>query len=173
MPRLRHIAVDTCVGPLIVASGEKGIQEVRLGDSIPVLLAEFETSCPESRPDMSLTDVASSIGSTVLGGVPPAVPLDLRGTPFQMRVWDGIRQIPRGRTCTYAELARYIGLPTAVRAVASACAANRIAILVPCHRVVRTDGSIGMYRWGTERKGVLLGIESGELSRNGTRFLKS
>jgi AraC family transcriptional regulator of adaptative response/methylated-DNA-[protein]-cysteine methyltransferase len=88
------------------------------------------------------------------------IPLDLRGTAFQRRVWEVLRRIPRGSTRTYGEIAREIGRPGAARAVAGACAGNRIAVVVPCHRVVREDGRLGGYRWGVERKRAMLARES-------------
>ncbi len=87
------------------------------------------------------------------------IPIDVRATAFQARVWQALRQIPRGETRSYAELAEAIGQPTAVRAVARACAANPVAIAVPCHRVIGSDGSLTGYRWGVERKKKLLGME--------------
>jgi AraC family transcriptional regulator, regulatory protein of adaptative response / methylated-DNA-[protein]-cysteine methyltransferase len=88
------------------------------------------------------------------------LPLDIRGTAFQLRVWDAIRQVPPGSTASYSEIARRIGAPQAVRAVASACASNAIAIAIPCHRIVRRDGGVSGYRWGVERKRALLNRES-------------
>jgi len=87
------------------------------------------------------------------------LPLDVRGTAFQQRVWQALRQIPAGRTTSYRDLARRLGLPSAVRAVARACASNTIAVAIPCHRVVRTDGTLAGYRWGIERKRALLARE--------------
>jgi AraC family transcriptional regulator of adaptative response/methylated-DNA-[protein]-cysteine methyltransferase len=86
--------------------------------------------------------------------------LDIRGTAFQRRVWQALREIPAGTTVTYSEIAKRIGMPRAVRAVASACAANKIAVAIPCHRVVRKDGSLAGYRWGIERKRTLLAREA-------------
>jgi AraC family transcriptional regulator, regulatory protein of adaptative response / methylated-DNA-[protein]-cysteine methyltransferase len=88
------------------------------------------------------------------------LPLDVRGTVFQQRVWDALRQIPSGQTVSYAELAARIGLPSGARAIAGACAANPVAVAIPCHRVVRNDGAISGYRWGVERKRALLERES-------------
>ena len=88
------------------------------------------------------------------------LPLDVRGTAFQQRVWQALRAIPAGRTASYAQIAATIGAPTAVRAVAAACAANKLAVAIPCHRVVRTDGSLSGYRWGVDRKHQLLERES-------------
>ena len=91
----------------------------------------------------------------------PDLPLDIRGTAFQQKVWNTLRTIPAGATASYADIAREIGQPNAVRAVAGACAANAIALAIPCHRVVRTDGSLSGYRWGVERKQELLNREAG------------
>jgi len=90
------------------------------------------------------------------------LPLDIRGTAFQQRVWQALRAIPVGETLSYADLAQRIGAPSAVRAVAGACAANRLAVAVPCHRIVRTDGALSGYRWGVERKRALLNAEAVE-----------
>jgi AraC family transcriptional regulator, regulatory protein of adaptative response / methylated-DNA-[protein]-cysteine methyltransferase len=89
------------------------------------------------------------------------LPLDVRGTAFQQRVWQALQRIPAGKTASYAQIAKRIGSPAAVRAVAGACAANAIAVAIPCHRVVRSDGSLSGYRWGVERKRALLARESG------------
>jgi AraC family transcriptional regulator of adaptative response/methylated-DNA-[protein]-cysteine methyltransferase len=88
------------------------------------------------------------------------LPLDVRGTAFQQRVWQALQKIPAGSTASYTEIARRVGAPTAVRAVASACASNAIAVAIPCHRVVRTDGALSGYRWGVSRKRALLARES-------------
>jgi AraC family transcriptional regulator of adaptative response/methylated-DNA-[protein]-cysteine methyltransferase len=100
--------------------------------------------------------VAQVVGLVEAPGAGVDLPLDLRGTAFQRRVWAALRQIPAGETISYAALARRIGQPRAARAVAAACAANPVAVVVPCHRVVRTDGSLSGYRWGVERKRALL-----------------
>jgi AraC family transcriptional regulator of adaptative response/methylated-DNA-[protein]-cysteine methyltransferase len=91
-----------------------------------------------------------------------SLPLDIQGTAFQRRVWEALQAIPAGQTATYAEVAARIGQPTAARAVARACAANRLAVAIPCHRVVRGDGTAGGYRWGTARKDALLQTEEAE-----------
>ncbi len=104
--------------------------------------------------------VATVVGLIERPHSPAALPLDIRGTAFQQRVWAALTRIPVGTTMSYAEIARTIGAPTAVRAVAGACAANRLAVAIPCHRVVRTDGSLSGYRWGVERKRALLEREA-------------
>jgi AraC family transcriptional regulator, regulatory protein of adaptative response / methylated-DNA-[protein]-cysteine methyltransferase len=102
----------------------------------------------------------SALEAHIGGSAPrPDLPLDLRGTAFQIKVWRFLLQIPSGEVASYSEVARGIGAPSAVRAAASACAANRIAVLVPCHRVLRSDGALGGYRWGLERKRALLDHE--------------
>src|SRR3546814_4596445 len=103
---------------------------------------------------MRISDVSSDVCSSDL------LPLDVRGTAFQQRVWQALRQIPAGETASYADIARRIGAPKSVRAVAQACAANAIAVAIPCHRVVRNDGALSGYRWGVARKRALLERES-------------
>ena len=105
--------------------------------------------------------VAKVVGFVEAPGIGLELPLDIRGTVFQQRVWQALRDIPAGRTVSYGEVARAIGAPEAVRAVAGACASNAIAVAIPCHRVVRNDGSLSGYRWGVERKRVLIQRESG------------
>jgi AraC family transcriptional regulator of adaptative response/methylated-DNA-[protein]-cysteine methyltransferase len=103
--------------------------------------------------------VASVVGLVESPGVNVDLPLDVRGTVFQRKVWQALRGIPVGKTASYADIARRIGSPKAVRAVAGACAANNIAVAIPCHRVIRNDGNVSGYRWGAERKRVLLDRE--------------
>jgi AraC family transcriptional regulator of adaptative response/methylated-DNA-[protein]-cysteine methyltransferase len=104
--------------------------------------------------------VARVVGFIETPGVGLDLPLDIRGTAFQQRVWYALREIPSGQTASYAEIARRIGSPKAIRAVAGACAANNIAVAIPCHRVVRSDGSLTGYAWGVERKRALLNMEA-------------
>ena len=108
------------------------------------------------------TLVAKVVGFIGTPTVGLDLPLDVRGTAFQRRVWQALREIPSGSTASYAEVARRIGQPKAVRAVAQACASNAIAVAIPCHRVVRTDGALSGYRWGVERKRALLDREASE-----------
>ena len=105
--------------------------------------------------------VARVVGLVEAPGIGLDLPLDVRGTAFQQRVWQALQDIPVGQTVCYAEIARRIGAPKAARAVAAACAANNLAVAIPCHRVVREDGSMGGYRWGLERKKALLQMERG------------
>jgi AraC family transcriptional regulator of adaptative response/methylated-DNA-[protein]-cysteine methyltransferase len=104
--------------------------------------------------------VAAVIGQVEHPSAAWDLPLDIRGTVFQRRVWEALREIPLGKTASYADVARAIGLPTSMRAVAQACGANNISVLIPCHRVIRTDGAISGYRWGVERKKTLLRREA-------------
>ena len=111
------------------------------------------------RSFLLLAGVAAIVASLEGHGTTAAIPLDTRGTAFQLRVWKALQRIPRGTTLSYGEVARRIGQPTAVRAVARACATNPVAVVVPCHRVVREDGGLGGYRWGVERKEAMLDRE--------------
>ena len=114
------------------------------------------------RDDEGLSEVAAVLeGATRGEGSATQLPLDLAGTAFQIRVWEALREIPLGQTRTYSQIAEEIGAPRAVRAVASACAANEVALAIPCHRVIRRDGSLGGYRWGLGTKEALLDAEGG------------
>lgn len=154
---------ETRFGHLLVAWTEKGVCAVLLGDSPVRLVDDLRREFAAASISHGEADSAAWIDSvlaTVEGKHPGlAVPLDLHGSAFQLRVWNALREIPPGEVRTYAEVARAIGSPTAVRAVARACATNRTAVVVPCHRVVRSDGSAGGYRWGEERKRRLLAHE--------------
>jgi AraC family transcriptional regulator of adaptative response/methylated-DNA-[protein]-cysteine methyltransferase len=136
---------------------------VRLGDSDSELVAELHREFPiaDARQDASvLQGVASRVVDCVNGSdAHPDIPLDIRGTAFQAKVWETLRRIPRGETRSYAQIAREMKQPKAVRAVARAIARNPVAVIVPCHRVVRSDGSLGGYRWGLKRKEQLLASE--------------
>lgn len=161
-------AVGTCkLGAVLVAITEQGICALWLGDSTERLLADLK----REYPDAAFSDSASSALGLVSNyiaepSVTPNIPLVLEGTEFQRRVWNRLTEIPAGSTLTYSELAESLGMPDGVRAVASACASNRIAVLIPCHRVVRKGGSLAGYRWGVERKLQLLLSEGAELSRS-------
>jgi len=162
---VRYTAVATPLGKLLVGATDRGVCAVKLGDSERVLEAGLRREYPEAmlvRDDGALAAWAKAIAASLSGAVDlSAIPLDLRATTFQRRVFEALRGIPRGETRSYAELASAIGRPTAVRAVASACANNPAALVVPCHRIVRSDGGIGGYRWGVARKRALLKNEGG------------
>ena len=159
-----RFAVGECwLGAILVAATEKGVCAIEFGDDPENLVRAFQNRFPKARligGDKEFeAQVARVVGLVEAPGRGVDLPLDIRGTAFQQRVWDAISAIPAGATATYAELARRIGAPKSVRAVASACASNAIAVAIPCHRVVRTDGSLSGYRWGVERKRALLNRE--------------
>jgi AraC family transcriptional regulator, regulatory protein of adaptative response / methylated-DNA-[protein]-cysteine methyltransferase len=151
------------LGRLLVATTERGVCAVSLGETDAALEAGLRAEYPAAtiaREDGRLGPAVTAILAHIAGGAPDlALPLDLRATGFEWRVWQALRRIPRGRTATYQEVAAAIGQPKAVRAVANACAHNRVALVIPCHRVVRSDGALGGYRWGPERKEKILATE--------------
>jgi AraC family transcriptional regulator, regulatory protein of adaptative response / methylated-DNA-[protein]-cysteine methyltransferase len=160
-----RFAVGECsLGAILVAATAKGVCAIALGDDPEALVRALQDRFP--RAELIGADAAfEQLVARVVGLVEtPAqfvdLPLDVRGTAFQQRVWRALRDIPAGETASYAEIAKRIGRPKAVRAVASACASNVIAVAIPCHRVVRQDGHISGYRWGIERKKALLRREA-------------
>jgi len=161
---IRYTVVGSALGGVLVGTTGRGVCAVLLGDgaSLPAdLAAEFPGATLE-RADEELSGWAATVVEGVEGRrVTASVPLDLLGTDFQRRVWAELQRIPVGETATYAQIAALIGRPTATRAVAGACAGNHVAVVVPCHRVVRSDGGLGGYRWGIDRKKALLESEGG------------
>lgn len=160
-----RFAVGECsLGSILVAASDKGIAAILFGDDPETLVHDLEDRFPKANligGDRAFEDVmAKVVGLVEAPEVGLALPLDVRGTAFQHRVWRALREIPVGTTATYSEIAEKIGMPKAVRAVAAACAANKIAVAIPCHRVVRNDGSLSGYRWGVERKRKLLDREA-------------
>ena len=161
---IRYALATSSLGRLIVGLAEKGVCFIAFGDSdeelVQALASRFERAriAPAAASDSQL--VAAVVALVDDPAHAPDLPLDVRGTAFQQRVWAALTQIAPGETVTYAELARRIGRPSAVRAVAQACGANPVAVAVPCHRVIGTDGSLTGYRWGVERKRELLKRES-------------
>ena len=151
------------LGRVLVAATERGIAAVSLGDSdakLEAALGREYAAATIRREDASLGPSLKAILAHLDGTGPDLdLPLDLQATAFQWRVWRELQKIPYGETASYGEIARRIGRPRAVRAVANACAGNRAALIVPCHRVVREDGALGGYRWGAERKAKLLAAE--------------
>lgn len=158
-------AVGQCfLGSILVAASATGVCAILLGDDPGALLRDLEDRFPRAElvgGDAAFEQLAAKVIAFVeTPGIRLDLPLDVRGTAFQHRVWDALRRIPAGATDSYAEIAKSIGSPKSVRAVARACAANYLAVAIPCHRVVRTDGSLSGYRWGVERKRALLDKEA-------------
>ncbi|NLG75512.1 MAG: bifunctional DNA-binding transcriptional regulator/O6-methylguanine-DNA methyltransferase Ada [Xanthomonadaceae bacterium] len=158
-------AVGECsLGSILVAQSERGICAILLGDDPDALVRDLQDRFPRANligGDRQFEEVvAKVVGFVESPGVGLHLPLDVRGTSFQQRVWRALRSIPVGETVTYAQLAQRIGAPKAVRAVAGACASNALAVAIPCHRVIRNDGTLSGYRWGVERKRALLQKEA-------------
>lgn len=161
---IRFAVGDCALGAILVASTDKGLCAVALGDDPEQLLRDLQDRFPRAGligGDAEFENlVARVVGLVETPEDGLDLPLDIRGTAFQQRVWRALQHIPVGRTANYAEIARRIGQPTAARAVAKACAANPVALVIPCHRVVRTDGALSGYRWGVARKSALLETEA-------------
>lgn len=158
--RINYTIAGCSLGRLLVAATEKGVCAVRLGDSDAELEANLLSEYPAAevnRDDEALSKWVEQLLRHVEGQHPQLdLPLDVRATAFQWSVWEKLKKIPYGRTRSYSDIARAMGRPTATRAVARACATNPVALVIPCHRVVREDKSLGGYRWGLERKRALL-----------------
>jgi AraC family transcriptional regulator of adaptative response/methylated-DNA-[protein]-cysteine methyltransferase len=153
---IRFAIGESWLGPTLVAASDKGICAILLGDDPDKLIHELEDRFANARliggdPEFEKL-VAIVIGFMEAPSKGLVLPLDIRGTAFQQRVWQALREIPHGSTASYADLAKRIGQPKSVRAVAQACGANGLAVAIPCHRIVRTDGGLSGYRWGVERK---------------------
>jgi AraC family transcriptional regulator of adaptative response/methylated-DNA-[protein]-cysteine methyltransferase len=148
---------------ILVASSKKGVASILLGTDPDALVRSLHGRFPKARLIGADGDyealVATVVGFVEAPNLGPDLPLDVRGTAFQQRVWQALQEIPVGQTVSYAEVAHRIGLPKAVRAVAGACAVNNLAVAIPCHRVVKNDGSPSGYAWGADRKHVLLDRE--------------
>lgn len=160
-----YSVVPCALGYALVAMTSRGVCRVILGDTPAELESMLRREYAQAElvtDDVALGEVARAVIAIASGAVDvKPLPLDVRGTAFQQRVWRELTRIPRGETITYGELARRIGAPGAVRAVGTACGANPTALVVPCHRVLRSDGSMGGYRWGIERKVKILAAEQG------------
>jgi AraC family transcriptional regulator of adaptative response/methylated-DNA-[protein]-cysteine methyltransferase len=162
-----RFAVGACsLGQVLVASSDKGVCAILLGDDPDALVRDLKSRFPKARligGDEGFEQVVARVVALVEApGLGLDLPLDIRGTAFQQRVWAALTKLPAGRTASYAELAAAVGAPKAVRAVAQACGANALAVAIPCHRVVRSDGGLSGYRWGVERKRALLDRERGD-----------
>lgn len=160
-----RFAVGECsLGSILVAQTDRGICAISLGDDPQSLVEDLQNQFPRATLIGADEDFERTV-AVVVGFIEQPhtglnLPLDIRGTAFQRRVWEALRKIPAGKTVSYTEIAERIGSPKSVRAVANACGKNRLAVAIPCHRVVRTDGSLSGYRWGVERKRELLKREA-------------
>ena len=164
--RIEFALGESSLGAILVARSQRGVCAISLGDDPDALLRELQDRFPRAEliggePGFERL-VAQVVGLIEQPGIGIDLPLDVRGTAFQQRVWQALRQIPVGQTVSYAQIAQRIGSPKSVRAVAVACAANVLAVAIPCHRVVRSDGALSGYRWGVERKRELLSREGAE-----------
>jgi AraC family transcriptional regulator, regulatory protein of adaptative response / methylated-DNA-[protein]-cysteine methyltransferase len=152
------------LGSILVAQSQKGVCSILIGDNPETLLRDLQDQFPKANligDEAGYQElIAKVVGLIEEPGAGLDLPLDIRGTAFQQRVWKALQQIPPGSTATYTEIARKIGMPNAVRAVAQACGANALAVAIPCHRVIRNDGSLSGYRWGVDRKRALLEREA-------------
>jgi AraC family transcriptional regulator of adaptative response/methylated-DNA-[protein]-cysteine methyltransferase len=160
-----RFAVGECsLGSILVAKSQKGVCAILLGDDPDMLVRDLQDRFPRARLTGGNAEfenlVARVVGLIEAPGLGFDLPLDVRGTAFQQRVWAALREIPAGTTATYANIARKIGAPKSARAVAGACAANALAVAIPCHRVVKSDGALSGYRWGVERKQALIDREA-------------
>jgi AraC family transcriptional regulator of adaptative response/methylated-DNA-[protein]-cysteine methyltransferase len=162
---IRYGTAETSLGWLLVAATDRGVCAVRLGDTARTLVSDLRREFDAAEIEENASEVAEHLRALTAHieqrRPAPDLPLDVQGTAFQARVWDVLRKIPYGETRSYTEVARAIGNPAAVRAVARACATNPVALVIPCHRVVRENGDLGGYRWGIERKAELLEREKG------------
>ena len=171
--RIAFAIAQCSLGALLVARSQRGLCAIALGDDPDVLLRELQDRFPRAElvgGDAAFEQlVAQVVGLVEAPRLGLDLPLDIRGTAFQQRVWDALRKVPAGETVSYAEIAARIGSPRAVRAVAQACAANVLAVAIPCHRVVRSNGALSGYRWGLERKRELLSREDAAIGIAGSR----
>jgi AraC family transcriptional regulator of adaptative response/methylated-DNA-[protein]-cysteine methyltransferase len=161
---LRFAVGQSSLGAILVASSAAGVAAILLGDDPDALVRDLQDRFPRARLTGGDADyerlVAEVVGFVEQPSLGLDLPLDVRGTAFQQRVWQALQGIPAGKTASYADVARRIGKPKAVRAVAQACGANKIAVAIPCHRVVKNDGVLSGYRWGVERKRALIDKEA-------------
>ena len=154
---------ESSLGSILVAVSDKGVCAISLGDDPGALVRDLQDQFPKA--DLVGGDkefektVAQVVGFIEAPRIGFKLPLDVRGTAFQLRVWQALKEIPLGKTVSYSDIARRIGAPKAVRAVAQACGSNHLAVAIPCHRVLRNDGALSGYRWGVERKSALLNRE--------------
>jgi len=163
---IRFAVGQTSLGAILVASSQKGVAAILLGDDSEKLVRALQDRFPRAHlvgGDHNYEAlVARVVGFVEAPRIGLKLPLDIRGTAFQQRVWQMLQEIPSGTTASYGEIARRIGAPRAARAVAGACTANNLAVAIPCHRVVRNDGSLSGYAWGVERQRALLDREASD-----------
>jgi AraC family transcriptional regulator of adaptative response/methylated-DNA-[protein]-cysteine methyltransferase len=161
---IRFDVGECSLGSILVARSERGVCAILLGDGPEALICELRDQFPQAEPIDGDAEFQGLVTKAVGLIEAPALgldePLDLRGTEFQQKVWRALRDIPPGSTASYTEVAKRLGTPKSARAVAQACAANRLAVVIPCHRVVRKDAGLSRYRWGVERKRALLQREA-------------
>jgi len=161
---IRFAVGQSSLGAFLVASSAKGVVSILLGDDPETLVRNLQDRFPKASLIGADKDYETLIARVIASIEAPErrfdLPLDVRGTAFQQRVWRALQEIPAGQTASYADIARRIKAPKAVRAVAGACAANNHAVVIPCHRVVRSDGALSGYAWGVERKRQLLDREA-------------
>ena len=171
--RIEFAIGESSLGAILVARSQRGVCAISLGDDADLLLRELQDRFPRAELVGGDTGferlVAQVVGMIEQPNLGIDLPLDVRGTAFQQRVWQALGQIPPGQTASYAQIAQRIGSPTSVRAVAQACASNTLAVAIPCHRVVRSDGALSGYRWGVERKRELQLRENESLSSSSQR----
>jgi AraC family transcriptional regulator of adaptative response/methylated-DNA-[protein]-cysteine methyltransferase len=175
---IAYAIVDSALGRMLVAGTRRGICFAAMGEADTALVAELRrdyplatirVADPNRREDTRVGQWADALAAYVAGRSKiPTPPMDIRGTPFQFAVWDQLRAIPAGETRSYSEIARRIGRPRAIRAVGTANGANPVSIIIPCHRAIRASGHLGGYRWGLERKRLLLEMERSGRTREET-----
>jgi len=155
---------ETSLGAILVASTKKGVAAILLGDDPDELVRDLQDRFPNAHFIGANRDyenlVAQVVGFVEAPRIGLNLPLDVRGTAFQERVWKALQEVPAGATVSYSEIAKRIGAPNSARAVAGACATNNLAVAIPCHRVIRNDGSLSSYAWGIERKRALIDRET-------------
>lgn len=162
--RISYAFAETELGLALVAESERGVAAVLVGDDRSKLLGELRRALAGARLEMEAADMSATLLAVAQLAANPAVgasfPLDLRGSPLELAVWEALARVPSGETVTYGALARRLPVPATAQEVGAACAANRVAVAIPCHRVVKADGSISGYRWGVGRKRRLINLEA-------------
>jgi AraC family transcriptional regulator, regulatory protein of adaptative response / methylated-DNA-[protein]-cysteine methyltransferase len=160
---IHYAIVPSPIGQMLLGATERGICAIQFGESASTLEGKLRAEYPQAeiaRSDRKLTEEVRAVREMIGGNSTVPLPLDIQATAFQRRVWEELKAIPRGATKSYSKIAADMGQPQATRAVARACATNPVAVAIPCHRVVRQDGSMGGYRWGVDRKKKLLALEA-------------